>query len=144
MTRVRRWLVAYIVAVLVFAVVDGIWISLVANRVYRSQIGPLLAEQFVAPVAVVFYLGYVAGLVHFGIRPLDRDRRLLHRLGSAAVYGACTYGTWALTGWAVLRGFPAVVALTDIAWGVVICTLVTGVTAAFLFRSGPGAESAVS
>jgi uncharacterized membrane protein len=130
----RRWLIAYAVTVVVFTLVDGAWIALVAAAVYRAQLGPLLAEPFDAVAAAVFYLGYVAGLVHFGVQPLAPDAPLRRRVLSGALFGLFTYGTWALTALAVLRGFAAFVAVTDIAWGVALGALVTGVATLLLRR----------
>jgi uncharacterized membrane protein len=142
-TMVRRWFVAFAIAVATFAVVDLAWIGLVATPLYRSELGTLLADQFNLPVAGVFYLGFVALLVHFGVQPHDRTASLGRRIGSGALYGLATYGTWALTGYAVLRGFSAVVAVTDIAWGVAVCAIVTAVTSAVVMRGQPrAAESA--
>ncbi|MFZ0529942.1 MAG: DUF2177 family protein [Propionicimonas sp.] len=136
MSTVRRWLIAYAVTVVVFTLVDGLWIALVASGVYRAQLGPLLAEPFDAVAAIVFYLGYVAGLVHFGVQPLAPDVPLSRRALAGALFGLFTYGTWALTALAVLRGFPAFVAVTDIAWGVALGALVTTVATVLLRRFG--------
>ena len=136
MSTARRWLIAYAVTVVAFTLVDGVWIALVASGVYRAQLGPLLADPFDAVAAVVFYLGYVAGLVHFGIQPLAVDVPLGRRALAGALYGLFTYGTWGLTALAVLRGFPAFVAVTDIAWGVALGALVTSVASLLLRRLG--------
>ena len=42
----KRWWSAYGIALAVFLVLDGVWIPLVAQPIYRSGIGPLLASQF--------------------------------------------------------------------------------------------------
>ena len=73
MSRFRRWLISYVVALVVFTLVDGVWIGLVASGVYRAELGSLLAASFQPVAAIVFYLGYVAGLVHFGVQPLAGD-----------------------------------------------------------------------
>ncbi len=124
----RTWLLSYGLAVLVFAVVDAVWIATVVSAVYQSQLGHLLAARPNAIAAVVFYLGYVAGLVHFGVQPQRSGLSMGARVTGAALYGLFTYGTWALTALALLEGVPVLVAITDIAWGVVVCSLVTLVT----------------
>lgn len=134
MSTVRRWLIAYAVTVAVFTLVDGVWIALVASGVYRAQLGPLLAEGFDVVAAVVFYLGYVAGLVHFGVQPLAPDVPLSRRALAGGLFGLFTYATWGLTALAVLRGFPAFVAITDIAWGLALGALVTTVATLVLRR----------
>jgi len=132
----RRWLIAYATTFVVFTLVDGLWIALVASQVYRAQLGPLLADPFDAAAAIVFYLGYVAGLVHFGVQPLVPDATLRRRALAGGLFGLFTYGTWGLTALAVLRGFPAFVAVTDIAWGVALGALVTTVATLVLRRFG--------
>lgn len=136
MSKTRRWLFTYLIAAGTFAVIDVVWIALVATPQYRDGLGHLIADRFNIPAAAVFYLGYVAGLVHFGIRPLDPSLGLGSRVRSAALYGLFTYGTWALTGLTLLKGFPTIIAITDIAWGVAVCSVVTLVTTQVLGRVG--------
>lgn len=132
--RTKRWLLSYAAAAVIFAAIDVVWILTVANRQYESQIPHLMASSVNGPGAVAFYLIFVAGIVHFGIRPNDPDATLRQRVTGAALYGFFTYATWALTALAILDGFPAVVALTDIAWGAAVCSAVTWLTATLLRR----------
>ena len=133
--RVKKWLLAYAVAGIIFAGIDALWISTVANNLYRSQIGHLLPASFNVLGAVLFYLVYVVGIVHYGIRPNDPRATLTSRMAGAALFGFFTYATWALTAFAILKDFPAVVAVTDIAWGAAVCSVVTALTA-LLMRLG--------
>ncbi|MFE8887705.1 DUF2177 family protein [Pseudarthrobacter enclensis] len=132
--RVKNWLTAYAVAAVIFAVLDAVWILGVANPLYRSTIGDLLAEKTNFVAAVLFYVIFVAGMVHFGVRPQHPEATLRQRIAGAALFGFFTYATWALTGLAVLRDFPALVAVTDILWGAAACSIVTWLTAGILRR----------
>lgn len=132
--RAKNWLTAYAVAAVIFAVLDAVWILGVANPLYRSTIGDLLAEKTNFVAAVLFYVIFVAGMVHFGVRPNSTDLTLRQRVAGAALFGFFTYATWALTGLAVLRDFPALVAVTDILWGAAACSIVTWLTAGILRR----------
>ncbi|HAM44557.1 MAG TPA: DUF2177 domain-containing protein [Propionibacteriaceae bacterium] len=136
MSTLRRWAISYVVALVVFTVVDGVWIALVASGLYRAELGPLLAAEFQPVAAVVFYLGYVAGLVYFGLQPLAADVPLGRRVLAGALFGLFTYGTWGLTALAVLNGFSALVTITDIAWGMTLGALVTWLSALLLRRAG--------
>jgi uncharacterized membrane protein len=128
----KKWLLAYAVAAVIFAGIDALWISAVANQQYRSQIGHLLPASFNLPGAVLFYVIYVVGIVHYGVRPNDPGARLRSRVAGAALFGFFTYATWALTAFAILKDFPAVVAVTDILWGTAVCAAVTALTAVVL------------
>ncbi|MGB7964121.1 MAG: DUF2177 family protein [Propionicimonas sp.] len=126
---------SYGVAAVVFWVIDLAWIAAVANNLYRSQIGHLLATQANVGAVVLFYVGYVAGIVHFGVQPHRPSATLGQRVGGAALFGLFSYGTWALTALAVLKEVPVLIAVTDIAWGVAVCSTVTVVTATILRRT---------
>ncbi|GAA2846241.1 DUF2177 family protein [Paenarthrobacter ilicis] len=132
--KVVDWLRAYAVAAVIFAVIDVVWIALVVLRQYQSQLGDLLASSPNPVGGILFYLLFVAGMVHFGIRPLDKETTVGKRVLSGALYGFFTYCTWALTALAVLRDFPVLVAVTDIAWGTGVCGLVTWLTVKVLGR----------
>ena len=127
-TRTRKWLLAYAATAVIFAVLDLAWISVVASNLYQSQIGHLIAPSPNAAGAAAFYLIFVAGMVHYGVRPNDTKATMRQRVTGAALFGFFTYATWALTGYAVLRDFTLLVAVTDILWGAAACSLV---------RSGP-------
>lgn len=132
--RTRNWLTAYVVTALIFAVLDVAWILLVANPLYQGQIGGLLAPKANLLGAVLFYVIFVAGMVHYGVRPNAQDVSVRQRVTGAALFGFFTYATWALTGFAVLKDFTALVAVTDILWGAAACSLVTWITATILRR----------
>ena len=134
-SALRTWITSFVVATVVYAAVDAAWIAVVALPQYRSQIGHLLAPTLNPVGAVAFYALFVAGMVHYGVRPNDPDATLTERVRGGALFGFFTYATWALTALTILDRFPAVVALTDIAWGVAVCGIVTWVTATLLRRT---------
>ena len=130
--RLRNWLTAYVVGAVIFAVLDIAWILTVASPLYKNQIGHLLAPSTNLTGAVLFYLIFVAGVVHYGVRPNDPGATLRQRVTGAALFGFFTYATWSLTGFAVLKDFTAVVVITDILWGAAACSVVTWLAAAVL------------
>jgi uncharacterized membrane protein len=115
----------YLVALAIFAVVDLIWLGVVAKDFYRSELGTLMtpAPNWVAGIA--FYIVYVWGLVAFVAKPA-----LTSNLdGSAFIWGAAfglvAYATYDLTNLTVIKGFPAKLAFVDMAWG----AFLSGITA---------------
>ncbi len=134
-TWTKRWLLSYAVTAVIFAVLDLVWISFVASNLYQSQIGHLIATRPNAAGAAAFYLIFVAGMVHYGVRPNDADATLRQRITGAALFGFFTYSTWALTAFAVLQDFTLLVAVTDILWGAGACSLVTWLAATVLRRA---------
>jgi uncharacterized membrane protein len=107
---------AYVATGLVFLMLDGGWLALVGPRLYRPEIGVLLAEKIQAPPAILFYLIYVAGLVYFAVEP-----GLAEGLAKAAIAGAAlglvAYGAYDLTCQAVMKTWSTKVTLADMGWG---------------------------
>lgn len=107
----------YVVTALLFGLLDGLWLSFAANRVYRPRYGTMMAERPSAPAAVAFYLIYVAGIVYFAVRPALADASPEKAAVAGAALGLVAYATWNLTGAAVLRDYPASIVPIDMAWG---------------------------
>lgn len=124
----RAHLISFVVAAVLFTVVDLIWLTAVATDLYDRELGPLLADEPRAGAAVAFYVLFVAGLVHFVVLPALERGRVAWAFGSGAFFGLVTYATWDLTSLAVLEGFPASLVPIDLAWGAVLASSVAGGT----------------
>lgn len=115
----RTWAIAVAVSAVVLGVLDALWITFVAGPLYRAELGTVVREQFLLAPALAFYLIYLLGLTHFVTVP-RRHGGAAVAARDAAFFGVVAYGTYALTDWAVLEPFTAVVALSDLAWGAVV------------------------
>ena len=110
----QKFLTAYFTIAVVFLGLDLIWIGVVMKDFYRSQIGALMLETPDLPVAIAFYLIYVAGIVIFSVLPAGSWKKAAI-LG--AMFGFFTYATYDLTNLATLKGWTTTVALADMGWG---------------------------
>ena len=118
----RALAVATAVAVLTLLVLDLVWLGVVAREFYDTQLGPLKRPDVYWPAAAAFYAMYIgAVLVHAVLGSAGP----VSAFGRGAGLGLVAYATYDLTNWAVLQGWPALLAPVDIAWGVVL----TGVVA---------------
>lgn len=118
---------AYVFAALVFLALDAVWLTTMAERLYRGGIGHLMAPSPAWGAAVLFYVIYIAGLVFFAIAPaLEARRPALTALGLGAALGLVAYATFSLTNHATLKDWPWRVTLADLLWG----PTVTGLAAA--------------
>jgi hypothetical protein len=63
-----RYVWIYLATGAVMLAMDGVWLSLMAPRLYRPQVGPLLREGFDPISATLFYLVFVAGLARILLR----------------------------------------------------------------------------
>lgn len=119
------FIIRYLVAGALFAVIDGIWLSFVANKLYRSQLGALLLDKPNLPAAVVFYLVFLVGLVVFVINPALSSGDWKVALGLGALFGFVTYATYDLTNLATLKGYPLTITIIDLIWGTVLTASVS-------------------
>lgn len=114
---------AYIGTLLAFLILDGIWLGVLMGQTYREWLGPLMLDTPVIGPAVAFYLLYGAGVVIFGVMPALREQRPGRATLYSGLLGLIAYGTYDLTNWATLQGWPAQLALVDLAWGTVVSAL---------------------
>lgn len=100
-----------------FLVIDLLWIGFFLRDVYASQLGDMLRETANGYAAGVFYVGYIAGIVYFAVRPAYREGRIGSAVVNGALLGALAYGTFTLTNYAILTSWSLTLAVSDIAWG---------------------------
>lgn len=108
---------AYSAALVIFVIVDSLWLGAMAPRLYRPILGDILLPGFSLAPAVVFYLLYPIGLVFFAINPALKGGGMSTALICGALFGFFTYATYDLTNQATLRNWSTVLTVADIAWG---------------------------
>ena len=128
------WLTQYVVAAVVFCVLDLLWLGTVAEDAYARHLGDLLAPSPNVGAAFVFYAIFVAGLLYFVIHPAVVAGSWRRAAGAGAFFGFVTYATWDLTNLAVLRDFPAALVPIDLAWGTFLAAAVSLTTYAVAHR----------
>ena len=136
-----KYVSAYVIALVVFLIVDGIWLATVARSIYVPRIGSIMLEQPRWGVAAIFYLLYPAGLVYFAVMAGWRDASWQAAALNGAVLGFIAYLTYNATNLALLKGYDGVIAVLDTAWGTVLSAATAAATVAVLAalgRAAPG------
>lgn len=87
---------------------------------FKRHAGAILLDGVRAVPAVLFYLGYIAGLVTLVSWPAFRADQPGQALWQGAVLGAMAYGTYELTNLATLRAWNWSMVAVDLAWGTVL------------------------
>jgi uncharacterized membrane protein len=111
-----------LVTLLIFTLVDLVWLVKVAPKLYRKYIGHLMSDRVNIAAAALFYVVFIVGLVYFVIGPHINNP--LMAFLSGAMFGLVTYATYDLTNLATLKAWPVTITVIDLIWG----TLVTAVT----------------
>ena len=84
------YLKLYALTVVVFFVIDIIWLGIIAKGFYRRYLGNILSPDVNWPAAVVFYLIYVAGIVFFAVRPAIAEHSVWEAVRLGALFGFFT------------------------------------------------------
>jgi uncharacterized membrane protein len=109
--------VAAAVTALAIVVMDLTFLGVIAKSFYDSALGPLRRPVVVWQAALLFYLLYVVAVVWYAELGAAT-------VGAAALRGAglglVAYGTYELTNWAVIQGWPARLVPVDWGWGIVL------------------------
>ena len=122
------FLIKLLVAGGIMGIIDALWLGVVANRLYKSQLGPLLLEKPNMVAAVLFYVIYVVGIVVFAVMPAIAAGDWKMALGLGALLGLVAYATYDLTNLATLKGFPIKIVIVDLIWGAVLTGTVATLT----------------
>ncbi|MCW8093343.1 DUF2177 family protein [Alteromonas sp. ASW11-130] len=110
------WLIGYAAVLVAFGLFDGMWLGLIAMPWYQEAFSTLLREDFVTWPWILFYLGYGAAVMYLAILP-SLGQPISHPFLAGAVLGATAYGTYNLTGYSTIAGWPLEMALIDWTWG---------------------------
>lgn len=120
----KQFVIAYFSGLLVFLVVDAVWLGLIAKKFYAAQLGPLMREDILFVPAGIFYLIYCAGIVLLAVRPGQPDLSLLNVAFYGAVVGFIAYGTYDFTNLATIKNWPPLMSFVDLLWGTIISSVV--------------------
>lgn len=124
-----EFVIKLLVAGGVMGVIDFVWLSIIANKFYKSQIGTLLLQKPNVTAAVAFYVIYVVGIVLFVLNPALEKNSWQHAAIYGALFGFIAYATYDLTNLATLKGWTLKLVIVDLLWGAIL----TGVVATVSF-----------
>lgn len=117
----------YIIALILFLVVDALWLGVIAKNMYRTYLGYIMGDV-VWWAVIAFYLLFIIGLEYFCIVPALKAGSLLQALYAGALFGLVTYATYDLTNQATIKGWPVLVTSVDLLWGACIGAIVSALT----------------
>ena len=116
--------VIYFSMLIVYVVVDFMWITLFMQPYFTANLGHLLRESvgavFLITYGSIFFIFYVLGLYWFGVRAGIGANSALTAGLSGGFLGFIAYGTYGLTNYIFFKGYPLTIALLDISWGVLL------------------------
>ena len=115
----------YVPTLLLFLLIDGTWIALVALPMFKATLGQDMMAARVVP-GVLFYLLYAAGILVFVLPAGQGNWQMTALYG--ALFGLFTYATYDLTNYATLKAWTSQLVMADIAWGMVMTAAVSALS----------------
>lgn len=114
-----QYVYLYLLTVPVFFAIDMLWLGLIANKFYQSQLASFLGPVN-WPAAITFYLIYIVGIIFFAVSPALAQSSLAKAVMLGALFGFFTYATYDFTNLATLKDWPIMVVVVDVIWGAVL------------------------
>jgi uncharacterized membrane protein len=107
----------YGIILAVFLIIDGVWLLVIAKKLYAQHLGYLMAEKPRLFAALLFYLLFVLGLQGFVINPALTAGSWTMALFPGLLFGLITYATYDLTNLATVKDWPVLITVIDLVWG---------------------------
>ena len=107
----------YAIILAVFLAIDGLWLMVIAKKLYAQHLGYLMSEKPKLLAAFVFYLLFVLGLQAFVVNPALAAESWKAALLPGLLFGLITYATYDLTNLATVKDWPVLITVIDLVWG---------------------------
>lgn len=118
----------YFIALIIFVLIDGIWLLFISKNLYQKELGYLLSSNPNFIAAVIFYLLFLIGLIHFVVNPGIKEDDIIKIIISGALFGLITYATYDLTNLATIKNWPLKITIIDLIWGTTLSSVVSILT----------------
>lgn len=119
----RNIAITYLTVLVVFTVIDFLWLGLIALDFYKREIGPLMLEKPRLEVAALFYALCAAGITILAVQPALNAGEWHKAMLLGALFGLCAYGTYDLTNLATLQRWSFRLVIVDMAWGTFLTSI---------------------
>lgn len=128
----KHWFLAYAASLIVLLILDGLWLTIVAAKLYRSELD-IIRKKPQLGSGILFYLLYSIGVTTFAILPMTHyfdgihvsSDMLLRVFGWGAGLGIFAYATFTLTNQTVIEGWKSKLTILDTLWGAILTGIVT-------------------
>jgi uncharacterized membrane protein len=113
-------LVSFFASLLIFVVLDAIWLGLVIKKTYTRMLSGFKLKKISLPSALIAYILLALGVAFLVI---PNSLSASGALGFGALLGLCVYGFYHFTNHAIFDNYRTEFLLLDTVWGVFACAL---------------------
>jgi len=114
----KNILISFIISLTSILIIDGVWLTVVAQKFYKTYIGHLMTKNPNLAPAIIFYIIYALVITILIVVPaINNNYSLLKTFALGTLLGLAAYSAYDLTNHAILKNWPLTVTLVDILWG---------------------------
>lgn len=121
------YLAAYVAALLAFGILDAGWLTIVGPKLYKPEIGSLLADKVSIAPAILFYLIYIGGIIALAVAPAAKSGGVGKAAIAGGILGFVAYATYDLTNAATLKTWSWKITAADMTWGLFVTAVAAAV-----------------
>ena len=116
----------FLISYPVFVLMDTLWLGVLMRSSYQKQLGVLMkaGQEINWLAALLVWALIVLGALVFVLPKTDGT--LVSGLLWGALYGLVLYGVYDLTNLTLIKGWPLMITMIDIAWGMTVSGLLVG------------------
>lgn len=118
-----KYIAAYGSSAVVVFLLDLVWLTTMADRLYRPVLGDWMRTKVDFVAAGAFYFIFLFGLTVLAVVPALNEQSWGRAAINGAVFGFVAYATYDLTNHATLERWSLQITLTDMAWGTFISVI---------------------
>jgi uncharacterized membrane protein len=118
----------YGISLVLFVLMDLIWIAWLMKGFYSAQLGPLARMTGDSmtpnvPASILVWVLIVFGLMLFVLPRIPKTGNGFEGLLWGALFGLVVYGVYDLTNFAILKSWSLSMTIVDTLWGTIACGL---------------------
>jgi uncharacterized membrane protein len=115
------WAKLYFSCLLIMLALDALWIGVIAKNIYRSQLEGIMSADIRWLQGVLVYLILAGSVTYFAVAPALIKNEWQNAILNGAILGFSTYAVFDFTNMSLMRNWPLLISLLDIAWGTSLC-----------------------
>ncbi len=118
----KPYIIAYVVVISTYLILDGIWLGLVAQKSYIEAMESLIRQNIHIWPWIAFYTLYSFAIVYLVVIPnLSNSWKAVAIAG--ALLGMASYGAYNMTNYALIKDWPLSITFTDWGWGIFVTSV---------------------
>ena len=114
---------SYLATLIPLTILDAIWLVSTSKSFYAKHLGFLFSKTFNFIPIVFFYPLYALAVLFLAVLPAVASESAVGALWRGALLGLAAYGAYDLSNHATIAGWPVIITVVDIIWGMAVTAL---------------------